>query len=51
LGFLDIPRVVGMTLDRMPAGHLKTLADVYEADRRAREVASQLAELSSATAR
>ena len=51
IGFLDIPRVVGMTLDRIPVGPLRTLSDVYEVDRKAREVASQLAELSSAGAR
>jgi len=51
IGFLDIPRVVGMTLDRIPVGPLRTLSDVYEVDRKAREVASQLAELSAAGAR
>jgi len=51
IGFLDIPRVVGMTLDRIPVGPLATLSDVYEVDRKARETASQLAEGASATAR
>jgi 1-deoxy-D-xylulose-5-phosphate reductoisomerase len=50
IGFLDIPRVVGMTLDRIPVGPLETLADVYEVDRKARETASQLAEGAAATA-
>jgi 1-deoxy-D-xylulose-5-phosphate reductoisomerase len=50
IGFLDIPRVVGMTLDRIPVRPLATLADVYEVDRQAREAASQSAELASAAA-
>jgi 1-deoxy-D-xylulose-5-phosphate reductoisomerase len=50
IGFLDIPRVVGMTLDRIPAGPLNALEDVYEVDRQARETASQSAQLASAAA-
>jgi 1-deoxy-D-xylulose-5-phosphate reductoisomerase len=50
IGFLDIPRVVGMTLDRIPAGPLNALEDVYEVDRQARETASQSAQMASAAA-
>ncbi len=50
IGFLDIPRVVGMTMDRVPSGPLGTLADVFAIDREARRVASELAELCSARA-
>jgi 1-deoxy-D-xylulose-5-phosphate reductoisomerase len=50
IGFLDIPRVVGMTLDRIPVGPLNALEDVYEVDRQAREAASQSAEMASAAA-
>jgi 1-deoxy-D-xylulose-5-phosphate reductoisomerase len=44
IGFLDIPRIVGMTLDRIPVAALGTLADVYVIDREAREVATEFAE-------
>jgi 1-deoxy-D-xylulose-5-phosphate reductoisomerase len=50
IGFLDIPRVVGTTLDSIPVGPLTALADVYEVDRKAREVAAKSAQLTSATA-
>jgi 1-deoxy-D-xylulose-5-phosphate reductoisomerase len=50
IGFLDIPRVVGMTLDRIPVGPLNALEDVYEVDRQARETASQSAQMASAAA-
>ena len=42
IGFLDIPRVVEMTLERVPATKLGSLADVEETDRRARETANSL---------
>ncbi len=50
IGFLDIPRVVGMTLERVPAGPLANLAEVFATDREARRVASEFAELCSARA-
>jgi len=50
IGFLDIPRVVEATLDRIPVGPLNALEDVYEVDRQARETASQSAQLTSAAA-
>ena len=42
IGFLDIPRVVEMTLERVPATKLGSLADVEETDRQARETANSL---------
>ncbi len=50
IGFLDIPRVVGMTMERVLAGPLATLAEVFAIDREARRVASETAELCSARA-
>jgi 1-deoxy-D-xylulose-5-phosphate reductoisomerase len=50
IGFLDIPRVVGMTMERVPSGPLGALADVFAIDREARRVATEFAELCSARA-
>ncbi|NQU60360.1 MAG: 1-deoxy-D-xylulose-5-phosphate reductoisomerase [Rhodospirillales bacterium] len=42
IGFLDIYRVVGETLDAVPGGALENLDDVSEADAEARRIAEQL---------
>jgi 1-deoxy-D-xylulose-5-phosphate reductoisomerase len=47
LGFLDIPRVVGQTLNRIAFEPLESLAAVYEVDREAREVAAELSDRST----
>jgi 1-deoxy-D-xylulose-5-phosphate reductoisomerase len=44
IGFLEIPRVVGLTLERIPNHPLGTLGDVFETDRLARQAASEIAE-------
>lgn len=41
IGFLDIPRVVRETLERVPAAPLASLLDVYEIDKTARIAASE----------
>jgi len=42
IAFLDIPRVISMTLDRLGSGNLVTLADAMAADLQGRETARQL---------
>ena len=42
IGFLDIPRIVEKTLERVPAVSLGSLADVEDTDRDAREIAEAL---------
>lgn len=44
LSFPDIARVVEETLQRLPAGSAETLAEVLATDRRARQVAAELAD-------
>ncbi len=50
ISFLDIPRVVGMTMERVPSGPLGSLGEVFAIDREARRVASEYAERCSARA-
>jgi 1-deoxy-D-xylulose-5-phosphate reductoisomerase len=50
IGFLDIPRIVGLTLERIPSGPLGALGDVFEIDRLARQVAAEIAERRSVSA-
>jgi 1-deoxy-D-xylulose-5-phosphate reductoisomerase len=42
LGFLDIPAVIEETLERLPPGPVRAFESLYEADREARAVASEL---------
>ena len=42
LDFLGIPAVIEMALERLPAGPVRAFESLYEADREAREVASEL---------
>src|SRR6188472_1524669 len=42
LGFLGIPAVIETALERLPAGPVRAFESLYEADREAREVASEL---------
>ena len=43
IGFLDIAATVERTLEAMPPGRLDSLEDVYNLDRVAREVATEMA--------
>jgi 1-deoxy-D-xylulose-5-phosphate reductoisomerase len=42
LGFMGIPAVIESTLDQVGAGAVHSFDSLYEADARAREVASEL---------
>jgi 1-deoxy-D-xylulose-5-phosphate reductoisomerase len=42
LDFLGIPAVIETALERLPAGPVRAFESLYEADREAREVASEL---------
>jgi 1-deoxy-D-xylulose-5-phosphate reductoisomerase len=42
LTFLGIPEVIEGTLDRLPGAPVRAFESLYEADRRAREIAADL---------
>jgi 1-deoxy-D-xylulose-5-phosphate reductoisomerase len=48
LSFLGIAEVIEQALDRLPSGRIHAFESLYEADRRARELASDLVEARAA---